>query len=139
MSVDEPRPGSGAQGHAPAAVARRRVPPPPQGGVGAPRPPTRPPFPFFLLVPNPTPGAPIFLISRLALHTRNLDRDARASLLIEPAGGLGDPLTGDRLTLVGEARKSTSPTALRRFLGRHPSAERYAGFADFSMYALQIA
>jgi putative heme iron utilization protein len=43
------------------------------------------------------------------------------------------------LTLMGEARPSDSPTALRRFLARHPGAEGYAGFADFSVYALRVA
>jgi putative heme iron utilization protein len=43
------------------------------------------------------------------------------------------------LTATGLARPSTSPTALRRFLARHPSAEGYAGFADFSVYALEVA
>jgi putative heme iron utilization protein len=51
---------------------------------------------------------------------------------------LGDPLTGSRLTLTGKARKSDSPTARRRFLARHPSAEGYAGFADFAFYTLEI-
>ena len=40
---------------------------------------------------------------------------------------------------MGEARPSASPTALARFLARHPSAEGYAGFADFSIYALEVA
>ena len=41
--------------------------------------------------------------------------------------------------MTGVARPSASPTALRRFLARHPSAEGYAGFADFSVYELEIA
>ena len=93
---------------------------------------------LILLATEPT-GAPTFLISRLALHTRNLEKDPRASVLIDGTGGLGDPLTGGRLTLTGAARPSASPTALRRFLGRHPGAESYARFADFSMYELEIA
>ena len=75
----------------------------------------------------------------MALHTRNLQEDPRASLLIDGTGGLGDPLTGGRLTLMGAARPSDSPTARRRFLARHPSAEGYAGFADFSIYTLEVA
>ena len=97
------------------------------------------PYASLILVATEPDGAPVFLISRLALHTRNLEKDPRASLLIDGTGGLGDPLTGGRLTLMGEARPSASPTALRRFLARHPSAEGYAGFADFSIYALEVA
>jgi heme iron utilization protein len=92
---------------------------------------------LILLATEPT-GSPLFLISRLALHTRNLERDPRASILFDGTGGRGDPLTGARVTLQGIARPSASPIALRRFLARHPSAEAYAGFADFSMYELQV-
>jgi hypothetical protein len=82
------------------------------------------PYASLILLATEPGGAPTFLISRLALHTRNLEQDSRASVLIDGTGGLGDPLTGGRLTLTGVARPSTSPTALRRFLARHPSAER---------------
>jgi putative heme iron utilization protein len=97
------------------------------------------PYASLILVATEPQGIPVFLISRLALHTRNLEKDPRASLLIDGTGGLGNPLTGGRLTLMGEARPSASPTALSRFLARHPSAEGYAGFADFSIYALEVA
>jgi putative heme iron utilization protein len=93
---------------------------------------------LILLATEPA-GAPVFLISRLALHTRNLEKDPRASILIDGTGGLGDPLTGGRLTVTGVARPSASPTALRRFLARHPTAEGYARFADFSVYELEVA
>src|SRR3954447_15981368 len=48
-------------------------------------------------------GSPVFLISELAEHTRNLRADPRASLLVvEP--GTGDPLARGRVTLIGHAR-----------------------------------
>ena len=40
-------------------------------------------------------GAPIFLISRLAEHTKNLERDPRASLLVAE-GGSADPRSAPR-------------------------------------------
>jgi putative heme iron utilization protein len=40
---------------------------------------------------------------------------------------------------MGEAKPTASATALRRFLARHPSAEGYAGFADFAVYRLAPA
>jgi heme iron utilization protein len=95
------------------------------------------PYASLVLVATEPDGAPVFLISRLALHTRNLEKDPRASLLIDGTDGLGDPLTGGRLTVNGVARRSLSATAKRRFLARHPSAEAYAGFADFAMYSLE--
>ena len=96
------------------------------------------PFASLVLVATEPDGTPVFLISRLALHTQNLATDARASLLIDGTDGLADPLTGGRLTLVGQARPTSSPTARPRFLARHPSAQAYAGFADFAMYALEV-
>src|SRR5215472_6691945 len=90
-----------------------------------------------LLATDPT-GAPIFLISRLAQHTRNLEHDPRASLLLDGTDGLADPLTGGRLTLTGTAAPCPDPAALRRFLARHPSAQGYAQFADFALYALKV-
>jgi putative heme iron utilization protein len=97
------------------------------------------PYASLVLVATEPEGSPIFLISRLALHTRNLEADPRASVLIDGTGGLGDPLTGGRVTVTGLVKPTASPTARRRFLARHPGAQGYAGFPDFSMYALEIA
>jgi putative heme iron utilization protein len=44
-------------------------------------------------------GNPTFLISGLAEHTRNLERDPRASLLV--AEGSADPLANGRVTMLG--------------------------------------
>jgi heme oxygenase (biliverdin-IX-beta and delta-forming) len=96
------------------------------------------PYASLVLVATEPDGSPVFLISRLALHTQNLGNDERASLLIDGTDGLADPLTGGRLSLIGFARPISSTTALPRFLARHPSAQAYAGFADFAMYALDI-
>jgi putative heme iron utilization protein len=78
------------------------------------------------------------LISRLARHTRNLEGDARASLLLDATGSAGDPLEGGRLTLIGEVGPSASPSAVARFLARHPEAEAYAAFPDFSAYVMRV-
>jgi putative heme iron utilization protein len=96
------------------------------------------PYASLVLLATDPGCAPIFLISRLAQHTRNLEQDPRASLLLDGTDGLADPLTGGRLTLSGTATPCADPAALRRFLARHPSAEGYAQFADFSLYALTV-
>jgi heme iron utilization protein len=96
------------------------------------------PYASLVLLATDPAGAPIFLISRLALHTRNLVADARASILFDGTDGLGDPLTGGRLTVTGAAVPCTSPAALDRFLARHRAAEGYARFADFGLYELRI-
>src|SRR5437588_12432932 len=47
-------------------------------------------------------GAPLLLISTLAVHTKNLLNDARCSLMIEERRP-GDPLGGGRVMLMGTA------------------------------------
>ncbi len=96
------------------------------------------PYASLLLTASEPDGSPIFLISKLALHTKNLTGDARASLLVDATGTDADPMAGARITLIGEARPTTSATARRRFLARHPNAG-YADFPDFSFYAFDIA
>jgi len=46
-------------------------------------------------------GRPIFLISTMAMHTQNLQADARASLLVTQENSDGEPLGASRVTLVG--------------------------------------
>src|SRR5262249_21058253 len=48
-------------------------------------------------------GQPIFLISTLAMHTRNLEADPRASLFVTESTASEDPLAAGRLTVMGEA------------------------------------
>jgi putative heme iron utilization protein len=97
------------------------------------------PYASLVLLATEPDGTPLFLISRLALHTQNLAGDARASLLLDGTDGLADPLTGGRITLIGHARPVHSATAHARFLARHPAAQAYASFADFTMHALHVA
>jgi putative heme iron utilization protein len=87
-------------------------------------------------------GAPLFLISAMAMHTQNLDVDPRASLLITEPGGTGDPLAAARLTLMGEARRvpdaDTAP-ARERYLVHHERARYWADFEDFALWRLDVA
>ncbi len=83
-------------------------------------------------------GAPLMLLSRLAVHTRNLAADPRICLLYDGTAGRADPLTGPRASVRGHAAVEDDPEAKARFLRRHPSAERYAGFADFALYGVAV-
>jgi len=96
------------------------------------------PYASLLLTATDSDGSPLFLISKLALHTRNLLADPRASLLIDATGTEADPMQGSRITLIGEARPTVSESAKRRFLARHPAAAGYASFPDFAFYALDV-
>jgi heme iron utilization protein len=63
-------------------------------------------------------GDPIFLISGLAEHTKNLERDPRASLLVAE-GGSADPLANGRVTMLGPCtRVEEDGGSARRVLRR---------------------
>jgi len=86
-----------------------------------------------------TPDAqPLLLISRLARHTRNLDRDPRASLLIDQRGRAAAPMTAERATIIGRVSRSDDEDDRRRYLARHPAAAPYADFADFGFQRLSV-
>jgi putative heme iron utilization protein len=84
-------------------------------------------------------GSPLLLISRLALHTRNILGDARVSLMLDERAS-GDPLEGSRIMLAGHAEQVTEAErelARRRYLNAHPSAEVFVNFEDFSLFKIQ--
>lgn len=95
--------------------------------------------PYVSLVAFAMDGAdPIFLISRLAEHTKNLEADPRASLLVAEDFA-SDALANGRVTLLGQCRRlDDDATARDAFLAAHPTAERYVGFADFSFFRLHV-
>ncbi len=96
------------------------------------------PYASLITVATDTAGAPIFLISTLARHTRNLVDDPRASILIDGSGEAADPLQGARLTLIGRAEMVEGAAVKRRFLARHPEAAFYVDFPDFSFWRLDL-
>lgn len=84
-------------------------------------------------------GSPILLISRLAVHTRNILGDPRVSLMLDERVE-GDPLEGARIMLSGRAEQAEGADleiARRRYLSAHPSAEAFVSFADFSFFLLR--
>jgi heme iron utilization protein len=95
------------------------------------------PFATLVTVATDHDGSPLLLTSRLSAHTQNLEHDPRASILLA-RGGRGDPLAHPRLTVIGQAARSAEESVRRRFLARHPKAQLYAGFGDFSFWRLTI-
>jgi putative heme iron utilization protein len=85
-------------------------------------------------------GNPIFLISGLAEHTKNLERDPRSSLLVaEP--GFADPLANGRVTMLGSCTpvvEGEEDSARAAFLAAHPNSTYYADFRDFAFWKLHV-
>ena len=104
----------------------------------------RPGYPFGSVTPYAPDeqGRPVFLISGLALHTKNLEGDPRASLLVTPPEPVDDPLAAPRVTVLGEARRlgpSEAGADRTRYLAKHPSAAMWVDFADFAFWRLEVS
>ena len=82
---------------------------------------------------------PVFLLSALAEHTKNLQHDPRASLLVAEDVS-DDPLANGRVTLLGSCRPVDGDVASARtaFLAAHPNSAYYAGFRDFGFWRLSV-
>jgi putative heme iron utilization protein len=84
-------------------------------------------------------GRPLFLISAMAMHTKNLQADPRASLFVTVPEAQSDPLGAGRLTLIGNAEsvpQNDLAAARTAYLARHDNARYYVDFADFSFWRL---
>jgi len=103
----------------------------------------QPGFPFGSVMPYGLDdrGRPIFLISTMAMHTQNLQADARASLLVTQDDGGGDPLGASRVTLVGNASRITEAEvaeARALYLARYANSKYWVDFEDFSFYRMDV-
>ena len=82
-------------------------------------------------------GAPLLLLSKLAVHTKNILADSRVSLMLDERKE-GDPLQGARVMLMGRLSATGDPAARAPYLRRQPEAEMFAGFADFAFYRMAL-
>jgi hypothetical protein len=84
---------------------------------------------------------PVFFISELAEHTKNLRADSRASLLVAESGE-GDPLAKGRVTLLGHGRvlsdRHERDVAQAAYLSAHPNAAYYIDYSDFAFWRLDV-
>jgi putative heme iron utilization protein len=85
---------------------------------------------------------PVFCISELAEHTRNLRSDPHSSLLLaRPAEPGVDPLAAPRLTLLGRTLPVPDGEvgeARAAHLAGNPYAEAYVDYGDFSLWRLEV-
>ncbi|MBI4366890.1 MAG: HugZ family protein [Deltaproteobacteria bacterium] len=86
-------------------------------------------------------GAPLMLLSQLAIHTKNILADKRVSLMLDERKD-GDPLEGARVMLTGSCSQKPDSSARASFrasyLRRHPEAEQFVDFGDFSFFRMEI-
>lgn len=83
---------------------------------------------------------PVFLVSHLAEHTRNMLIDDRVSLLVAE-DGTGDALARGRVTLVGRMAQlegAEVDSARTAYLAANPGASYYIDFRDFSLWGLTV-
>jgi heme oxygenase (biliverdin-IX-beta and delta-forming) len=121
----------------PKAAAKKLLREGRSGALATLLPGTGDPYCSLVNVATAADGAPLLLISTLAVHTKNILADARVSLMLDERKE-GDPLQGARVMLMGTAAATDDAEARRRYLARQPEAEEFAGFADFAIYAITL-
>jgi heme iron utilization protein len=84
-------------------------------------------------------GRPTFFISSMAMHTQNLQQDARASLLITQPDVSGDPLGAARLTLLGAVTEAPAAEVRDLYLSQYENAKYWQDYADFAYYRLEVS
>lgn len=101
-----------------------------------------PGFPFGSVVPYclDADGNPLILISRIAQHTHNLQKDPKCSLLVGERGAEDVQAVG-RLTVLAEAHKLEQPEAIEaaaeRYYRYFPESRNYHSAHDFDFWVLR--
>lgn len=87
-------------------------------------------------------GSPVFSLSTLAAHGRNLQRDRRASLAVsETVPPARDPADSGRVTVAGVAEEPVGDRleeARQVYEAAISSAAIFGGFSDFSWWVLRV-
>jgi heme iron utilization protein len=86
-------------------------------------------------------GRPVFLLSGLAAHTKNLAAEPRASLLVSGPSVFADPRNTQRLSLMGTVdlvpdEEIVAAQAL--YLAAWPDAEPLLELADFQFFRMTV-
>jgi putative heme iron utilization protein len=81
-------------------------------------------------------GHPVIFISKLAWHTRNIEADPVASVMVSEIPPEGDALTGSRVTVMGRFERLEAREIAARYVLYHPAAQLYLDFPDFLFFRL---
>ena len=103
----------------------------------------QPGFPFGSVMPYGLDerGRPILLISTMAMHTKNLQADSHASLLVAQPDASGDPLGASRVTVMGDVLPMPEvdvAEARQIYLARYDNSRYWVDFEDFSFYRMDV-
>jgi len=98
-------------------------------------------FPFGSVMPYAADelGRPVLFVSSMAMHTQNLQQDARASLLIAQPDSSGDPLGAARVTLLGTAAEAPAAEVRELYLSRHENAKYWHQYTDFAFRRIEVS
>lgn len=101
-----------------------------------------PGYPFGSLTPYALDarGRPVFLLSSLAIHSANLQADARASLFVFAETAESATAVAARLNVIGQVHQvdaSEREETRRLYLSRHPESAQWAEFGDFAFYRME--
>ena len=98
-------------------------------------------YPFGSVMPYADDeGAPLFLISTMAMHTQNLQSNGKATLLVTAAGE-GDMLGAGRVSLMGDAAPVADDrreAARECYLASQPAAAQWIDYDDFLLWQLSV-
>ena len=79
----------------------------------------------------------LLLLSDLAEHSKNIQRNPKVSILLaEDYAELS--LAKARACFMGQIQREDNVNMLERYIKHHPKAERYKGFSDFNLYRLRV-
>lgn len=82
-------------------------------------------------------GAPLMLISTIALHTRNILADNRISLVMSLSDD-DTQMVGGRISLTGRASVTEDAASRRRYLACQPKLKLPAGLGTFQIWRVEI-
>lgn len=85
-------------------------------------------------------GEPTFLISSMAMHTRNLLECPRATLLVSQQSPSGNTLGAGRISLLGDVLpiENADEGTQSNYVSRNPQAQNWLHFGDFTFFKMTI-
>jgi len=96
-------------------------------------------YPYTSLVPYAIDGKgrPIIFISDLAMHTKNLNKNNKCSLMATKINNK-DVFNSARATLIGKMTKVPKDEVKKIYLDKYPDAESLLDLDDFSFYRMEV-